>query len=329
MAKTTYDEPIGTGGNREDLSDIIWDVTPVETPFLTMAGSGGKAKGTSHDWLTDELNAPEKNAAIEGADAGVDTSTNRVRLDNKTQIFTKTAKVSGTQEDVDKAGVKSEMAYQIARRMKEMKRDIEAACVGKFTGANAPQSIKVAGSDTVARRMGGFLTYMTADTWVDASTGGTPAAPTGNGQKLPTLGGTMGAFKEEDMVNALQKMWEQSGGNENIFALMGAFNRVAFSNFSGTATRYVSTDDARLQASIDVYDGDFHTITAKPDRFSDAGTAYFIDPEYVKMADLRPASTKDLAVNGDSIRKQIVWETTLEVNNPKAHMVLGGLTTSY
>lgn len=328
MSKTTYDEPIGTGGNREDLSDIIYDITPTDTPFLTMAGSGGKAKGTSHDWLTDELNNPAENAAVEGADAGADTSTDRVRLDNKTQIFTKTAKVSGTQEDVDKAGVKSEMAYQIARRMKEMKRDVEAAAVGRFTGANAPQSIKVAGSETVARRFGGLVTYMTADTFIDVSTGGTPAGPTGNGEKVPTLGGTKVQFSEDQMTDALQKMWEQSGGNENIFALLGAHTRGQFSKFQGTATRYVSTDDSRLQASIDVYDGDFHTVTAQPNRFSDQGTAYFIDPEYVKMADLRAVNTKDLAVTGDSIRKQIVWETTLEVNNPKAHMVISGLKTT-
>lgn len=325
--KTSYDEPISTGGNREDLSDIIFDITPTETPFVTLCGSS-KAKGTSHDWLTDELNNPAANRAVEGADAGDDNSTDRVRLSNHTQILTKTAKVAGTQEDVDKAGIKSEMAYQVARRMKEIKRDLEVALVGQFTGATPPAVPKNAGSESVARAMGCFVSYMTSATFKDVSTGGTPSGPAGNGADVPTLGSTKVAFTENHLKDALSKIWTQSGGNENITALMGAFQRGKFSGFQSSATRYVSTDDARLQASIDVYDGDFHTVTARPDRFCDPGSVFLVDPEYVKLAELRGAKTKDLAVTGDSIKKQIVWETTLEVNNPKAHYVISGLTTS-
>lgn len=327
--KSTYDEPVGTGGNREDLSDIIWDVSPTETPFISLCGKGKKATGTSHEWLTDKLNAPTTNRAVEGADAGDDNSTDRVRLSNNTQILTKTAIVSGTQENgVTKAGIKSEMAYQVGRRMKEIKYDLESACVGTFTGGSPLQIGKVAGSESVARALGGFITYCTSETITDVSTGGTPADPSGNGVDVPTLGSTRVDFAEAHLTDALAELWERAGTTENITALMGKVQRKRFSGFQSSATRYVTTDNKKLQASIDVYDGDFHTVTAMPDRYIDAGTVHLIDPAYVKLADMRTLKQQDLAKTGDSYKKQLIMETTLEVNNPLAHHTITGLTIS-
>lgn len=313
----TYDEPIATGGNREDLSDMLWDVSPTETPFLTAVGKG-KATATSHDWLTDVLEDVAVNAAVEGDDAVGVKPASRTRLSNYTQILTKTAVVSGTQEKVLKGGgIKSEMAYQVARRMKAIKRDAEAAMVG---AANA----KVAGDDSTAREMGSFITYLSGDSYQGASDS---TAPTGNGVDAPVVG-TPRVFDEALLTSALAQLWDQSGGNENILGITGSFNRGVVSTFTASSTRYVTTDDKKLVASIDVYDGDFHTVTMSPDRFSDPATLFLVDPEYAKVADMRPLFTKDLAVTGDSTSKELIWETTLEVCNPLAHIALAGLTTA-
>ena len=314
-AHSSYDEPIATGGNREDLSDILFDVSPTETPFIT-ACKKGKATATAHDYLTDALEDPADNANIEGDDAAPADALARVRLSNYTQILKKHAVVTGTQEKVLKGGgIKSEMAYQVARRMKAIKRDAERAFIG---AANA----KVAGNDTTPRELGSFETYMTSDTYFG---GATFVAPSGNGVDVGTPG-TPRALDEAILKAALAILWNQSGGNENILGIAGSFNRGQVSTFTASSTRYVTTDDKKLVASIDVYDGDFHTVTMTPDRFSDPASLFLVDPEYVSVADLRPLFTKDLAVLGDSTRKELVWETTLEVCNPLAHVQVAGLT---
>lgn len=314
-AKSSYQEPIATGGNREDLSDILYDVSPTDTPFLTLAKKG-TASGTHHEWLTDALEAPKKNAVVEGATATIVKAGSRVRIGNYTQILEKTAAVTGTQEKADKAAVKSEMAYQVARRMKEIKRDMEFACVGDHVA-------QAAGSDTVARVMGGLSSFMNDKSYLNG-TGTGAVAPTGDGKTLP-VAGTDRAFTDDILTDALSKLWTNSGGSENIAGIMGAKIRGKFSGLKGTSTRYVSTDDARLQASIDVYDGDFHTVTAMPDRWSNPKTLFLIDKDYVSIDDLRPIFSKDLAVTGDAQSKQIIWETTLKVGNPLAHMVVDAL----
>ena len=185
-------------------------------------------------------------------------------------------------------------------------------------------NVKVGGSDTVAREMGSFETYMTSDTYFG---GGSFASTTGNGVDVGTPG-TPRILTEDILKAGLAALWNQSGGNENILAICGSFNRGIISTFTASSTRYVTTDDRKLVASIDVYDGDFHTVTVTPDRFSAADSLFLIDSEYISIADLRSASTKDLAVNGDSTRKEVVWETTLETCNPLAHVQIAGLTTA-
>ena len=321
--RVTYNEPIATGGNREDLSDMLWDVSPTDTPFITAAGKNN-ATATNHEWLTDVLEAQAANAAIEGDNPTGANPASRVRLGNYTQILTKTALVSGTQEKVLKGGgIKSEMAYQVARRMKAIKRDAEGAFVGAASQGGAAKAV---GSASVARRMGSFVTYQgTTAGQVCWAGGTTPTAPTYNGATMPVQG-TARALDVTILNNALQVLYTNSGGNENILGICGPGVRSTFSKLVGAATRYVSTDDKNLVNSIDVYNGDFHTVTISPDRFSDAGNLYLIDPEYVKVSELRPLFTKDLGITGDATQKELIWETTLEVCNPIAHFTIAALT---
>ena len=325
-AHSAYDEPIGTGGNREDLSDLLWDVSPTETPGITAIGKN-KATAITHDWLTDSLEDPADNAHIEGDDAAPVAPASRVRLSNHTQIFKKHSVVTGTQEKVLKGGgIKSEMAYQVGRRMKAIKRDAERSIFGT-------NNAKVAGSDVLAREMASFSTYMgdvggnVALPGSSYAGAGDSTAPAGDGTNVPTKG-TPRALDETIFKDALTQLWEQSGGNENIIALCGAFNRGVLSTMTGAGTRYVTTDDKRLVDSIDVYDGDYHTVSITPDRFSLADAVFLLDPEYAKCSDLRPIHSYDLAKMGDSYRKEITWEFTLEVCNPRAHVMIDALTTA-
>src|SRR5690625_4510623 len=139
-------------GNREDLSDIIYDISPDATPLLSAIGKN-KARGSLHEWQTDALAAADAdNAQIEGDEAVTDASAPTTRLNNYTQISSKVARVTGTQESVDKAGRRSEMAYQMAKRMKEIKTDVEARLLSN--------KAKVAGTDLVARQAAGLQTWI-------------------------------------------------------------------------------------------------------------------------------------------------------------------------
>lgn len=312
-AHSTYDE--ASKGNREDLSDIIADVSPTETPLVTMCGRS-KATATKHEFLTDTLTAAASNVHLEGGDmTGTDPAA-RSRNDNYCQILSKNAVVTGTQEKVDKAGVKSEMSYQMARRMKEMKRDLEYALIG---ASNA----KVAGSEGAGREMGSLDSYLlTNDQVVSAST-----SATGDGTDYSDRAGTNAAMTETIMKAALQSVFTNSGGNESLNFICSAATKGVVSTFTASSTRYVTTDDKKLTASIDVYEGDFHTVRIIPDRFIQTGDAYVIDPEYIKLAELRAIHSFDVAKVGDAEKKQIIWECTLEVCNEKAHALITDLTT--
>lgn len=310
-AHSSYDEPISTGGNREDLSDMVWDVSPSDTPGITAIGKT-KATATNHEWLTDSLVTGVGTAQIEGNDASPTDAASRTRLGNYTEIYTKHAVATGTQEAVDKAGVDTELAYQVPRRMAEMKTNIESRIFGS---SNA----KVAGNDSTAREAGSLDTYLANGVAGTEFAAATSANPTGDGTDVPNKGGADRALTETIFSGTLENLYGNSGGAENIMALVPAAQKTTISTFTASSTRYVSTDDKKLVASIDVYDGDFHTVKVVPDRFCIAGSVYLIDPKYLKLAELRPMFSKDLAVIGDSKRKEIIWEGTLEVCDPNAH----------
>lgn len=308
-AHSVYDE--NSLGNREDLSDMVWDVSPTATPGIQAIGKG-KSTNTLHQWLTDTLTTGSANAQVEGEDVTHTNPADRVRLTNYTQIFRKDSAVTETQEVVEKGGVQSEMAYQVERRMEEIKTDVEKAIFGL-------DNPKVAGSTSAARELGSLSTYLANGVAGTEFAAATSANPTGDGTDSPNRGGADRNLSETILDGTCQNLFTNSGGNTNIMAICHPQQRVVFSTFTASSTRHVTTDDKKLVASIDVYDGDFHTIKIVPDRFCYEGSAFLIDPEYLKLADLRPLYTKDLAETGDALRKAMYWETTLEVCDPNAH----------
>lgn len=301
--------------NREDLSDMIFNVDPSEVPILS-AMKKKKATNTNHEWNEDALTAPSAtNAAVEGADMGTPADDGTTRLGNYTQILTKDAIVTGTQEfGVNRVGSGKEMARQMVKKMKEIKTDWEMSAIG----AN---NAKAAGSASVAREMGSIQTYLITNPI--AGVGGSDGA--GNGAAART-DGTQRALTEALLTTELQACFD-SGANPKL-AVCGSHVKGVISTFTGGGTRYVDTDNKKLINSIDVYVGDFHTLKVVPSRHVRARDLLLLDPEYMACADLRAASASKIAPTGDAVKRQIVWESTLEVCTEKAHGAVYDLSTS-
>ncbi len=146
----------GAIGVREDLADVIYDISPTDTPIMSSIGKA-RATQTAHEWQTDVLAAATfGNALIEGDDAAASSLAPTTRIGNFTQIVGKTVQVSGTLEAVDKAGRKSEKAYQLAKAASEIKRDIETIIMGNQAKTNGTAT-------SGARKLGALLSWITTN----------------------------------------------------------------------------------------------------------------------------------------------------------------------
>ena len=305
----TYDSV----GEREDLSDVIYSISPTDTPFLSSAAKT-QATAVLHEWQTDSLAAAStSNAVIEGDEATLDASTATTRLSNSTQIMDKTVVITGTQESVDKAGRASELAYQIAKKAKELKRDMEATITGNIA--------EVTGGSSTARKMG------TLGSWVvtndDLASDGASGAGAGNAAHTD---GTQRAFTEAQLKSVIKSVWN-AGGDPSMI-MVGPFNKQKLSGFTGNSTRFDAGADATLYTSVDVYASDFGQLQVVPNRFSRDRDAYVLDMEYWGIAFLRDFTMHELAKTGDSEKRQLLVEATLESRNEAASGLVADLTTS-
>ena len=304
----TYDSV----GEREDLSDVIYNISPTDTPFLS---SAAKTQSTAvlHEWQTDALaSASTSNAVIEGDEATLDAVTATTRLSNSCQIMDKTVVITGTQEAVDKAGRASELAYQIAKKAKELKRDMEA----QITTNNA----EVTGSATAAREMGSLGAWVaTNDVMGTSGTSGS----VGNTARTD---GTQRAFTEDLLKSVIKSVWNEGGDPTMI--MVGPFNKQKLSGFTGNSTRFDAGADATLYTSVDVYASDFGQLQVVPNRFSRDRDAYVLDMNYWGVAFLRDFTMHELSKTGDSEKRQLLVEATLESRNEAASGLVADLTTS-
>ena len=299
-------------GEREDLSDVIYNISPTDTPFLSSAAKV-KATAVLHEWQTDSLAAAStSNAVIEGDEATLDAVTATTRLSNSCQIMDKTVVITGTQEVVDKAGRASELAYQIAKKAKELKRDLEA----QLTTNNA----EVTGNATTAREMGSLRAWVATNDVMGTS--GTSGAA-GN---TAATDGTQRAFTESLLKSVIKSVWNE-GGNPTMI-MVGPFNKQKLSGFTGNSTRFDAGADATLYTSVDVYASDFGQLQVVPNRFSRDRDAWVLDMDYWGVAFLRDFHMHDLAKTGDTEKKQLLLEATLESRNEAASGCVADLTTS-
>jgi len=304
-------------GNREDLTDVIYNISPTDTPFMSSVGKT-KATAVYHEWQTDALAAAvANNAAVEGADATSLTVTPTARVGNRTQISTKTVQIAGTQDSaVSKAGRKSEKAYQLAKASSELKRDMEKTLLSNNAAA--------AGDSSTARTLGGLQAWLETN-YVGAGTAGSDGT-------TARVSGTDAAFTEAMLKSAVKQAFVQ-GGNPSVLMVTPTQKQVV-SGFAGIAEqRYQAPSNAptTIVGAADVYLSDFGTLSVVPNRFmtADSGdggeVAFVLDPEYAAVAYLRPFQTNELAKTGDSEKTQLLVEYTLEVKNEKAHAIIADL----
>jgi len=303
-------------GIREDLSDIIYRVAPEETPFTNNIGRS-KATNTYHEWQTEDLaSASDSNAVVEGDDATLDAANVPARVGNRTQISDKTAVVSGTNEQVNKAGRKSEMARQVMLKGMELARDIEKQML-----SNKPS---VAGNGTTARQSAGMESWIVTN--ASRGTGGSGGGFSGGTVAAPT-DGTARTFTEALLKDASALAFA-SGGKPNQLYMDGPMKQT-FSTFAGIAANRNNVrgnGQATIVGAADIYVGDFQTLTAIPHPYGmRSSTVLGIDPRRVKKALLRPMRNWELAKTGDTEKRQLLEEYTLECANEKAHFVVADL----
>ena len=321
---TRYD---GYRAVREDLANVIYNISPVDVPFMSNIGREN-VKNTYTEWQTDALAAAStSNAVLEGDDAvAADARTPTQRVGNYTQISRKVIEVSGTVEAVDKAGMRSYLAYEMAKAASELKRDMEATLTSN--------QIAVAGNNTTARKTAGLGGWIITNSYSGAGAGAAPVMSSGSGNldgypATIAVAGTARAFTETLLKTAIQGVWAQGGDPKMV--MVGPFNKTVVSGFTGIATRFRDVkpgQQADIVGAADVYVSDFGSVTIVPSRFQPEGNAYIVDPEYASIGYLRNFRTEELAKTGDNEKRMLIVEYGLKVRQQKALAAIRDLTTS-
>lgn len=327
-------------GIREDLSDTITMIDPTEVPFYSGI-SKKSAKNRTPEWQTDGLAAPNPaNATVEGDEATNDAGTQPTRLKNVVQLFDKVVEVSSTAQAVEAAGRENELAYQVLKRGKELKRDFEARATGNYAS--------VLGNASTAGQMGGAEAYIKTN----VSRGGGGASGgynTGTGLIVAATDGSLREATETLLKGVIQQAWTR-GGNPSTIMVNGAMKQ-KFSGFQGIATQYrdnPGTKAAVIIAAADVYKSDFGLHSIVPNRFMCHGasprnstwtnkartdiedanrTALILDMSSWSAKFLQPMKTVPLAKTGHSDRKMLYAEWTLECDDEQKNGVLADIDT--
>lgn len=301
---------IGTGsfqtyttiGIREDLIDLITNISPSETWFTSNSGKK-TAKQTYHEWQTDALPTPTANAHVESEVASAAAITPTVRTGNYTQIVVQDFSVSDTNEAVNHAGRASEIAYQKAKFMKAQANDIEYMLIAN-TASNSGASATARQSKGV---VGWIATNITTATSANSASG----------------------VNETDFNTNLGLIWAQ-GGQEPYTALVGSVQKKAISAFTGNNTRFNQIEKAKIQATVEVYESDHGKVTIRKHRVMHnkyPGRVVILgDMDLWHKAWLRQKGWEQLARVGSYTHFHLESELTLEANQEKGSGQLKGYT---
>lgn len=313
--KLTYD----LVGIREDLEDIIYDISPMDTIFMTRAARM-RASSTLHEWQTDALDAPVANNQVpEGSDFSAPSQAATTRLKNYTSIGRKDFVISGTSDAVRKAGRAEETAYQTVRNGKALKRDIEThllAGVGTATAGttNVPRYAAPVESWIYT------LNHIRTDNGVTIQTTGTTPAPVSGFARNGTDPTSATAITTGFLHDALKQSWSAGGEVDTI--LVPPAIQQTISNLSGIATRFrdvASRQQAQIIASADVYVSAFGSHNVVLSRYMRGSTMLCLDMSTWGIAWLRPIFTENIARTGDATKKMILGEYTLVAKSPTAN----------
>lgn len=308
-------------GNREDLADIIYDISPMETPFTSQVTKDG-ATGVFHEWQTDSLRAAAANRSLEGDDAAGATLTPTTRIGNYCQISDETVVVSGTQRAVDSAGRRDEYSYQTLKSSKQLKRDMEFALTRNQASS--------AGGAGTARSLASLESWLaTNKTSVGTGTAQTTAGYASGVVAAPVDSTVLGTLTKAALDAVIQATWTQGGDPNTI--MCGPHNRTVISGFSGISTLQTdasATADVTLVGAIDFYKSNFGILKVVPNRFQRDETVFTLDFEYLGISNLREMKVTPLAKTGDNDKGQLLHEFTLKVKNEAASGKVTDCTTS-
>ena len=305
----------GVIGQRESLDDRIFLVAREETPFMSNARQKA-GSATREEWQTETLRAAAVNAKIEGDEFAFATPTATARVSNMMQISTDTVIVTRTADRVRKAGRATELGYQIIKKMKEIKRDMELGLLNN--------QASVVGNNSTARQLGGFPAWLTSN----VSRGGSGAnGGFSAGVVAAATDGTTRAFTET-LFKAVLKSAYDNGGRPKL-AYMNSTQKQAFSAFTGNAVNridYETPKNVTIVAAADVYLSDFGKITTVLSPQQRQRDVFLVDPNMVEVRFLQKPTVVPVAKTGDAEKKAIVTEYTLAVLNEKAHGVVADCT---
>ena len=295
-------------GIREDLSDVIYNISPEETPFYT-ACAKAKATNTFHEWQTDALRASAENAHIEGDDTVAESRGVTSRLGNYTQIFKNAVVIPGTDEGLNKAGRAREMAYQVLKIAKEQKLDIEKAMFAN--------QARVAGSSSAARKLAGVPAWLFTNT--NFQTGSSGADPTGDGTNARTDDGTPTAFSQTKFDSVMQATWVSGGKPDSVY--LSAFQMNVALGFTGNNNQRsnVVAEDETVIKHMSVYVTPWGTVEFKPTRENRGRDVFILQDDMWAVGVLRSTRNEELAKTGDNEKRQVLTELTLVSRNEAAN----------
>ena len=296
--------------DREQLSNIIYNISPHTTPFMSAIGKNS-VKNVTFDWQTETLPSASGTGEIEGFELSRAATAATTRESNVTMIQSRDSTVSGSQQASDPAGVKSQIAHFMALNAKALKRDMETALCGNYA--------KAAGSASAARQTRSFEAWITSNVSKasDGANGSASAARTD---------GTQRALTETLLEGVLQTGF--GNGAEMTMAICGPFNKTVISGFTGRSNVRQVVDSDTVLNSVSVYASDFGELKIVPSNFSRERSLLLVDPNFAAVSYLRDFESVDIATIGDSITKMLVCEHGLQMSNEAAHGIVADLTTS-
>lgn len=306
----TYDAQ----ANREDLSDIIYNIDPFDTPMMTAAGRRNVSNVT-YDWQTESLPAVNTTGELEGFELANAASTPTARVSNVAQINKRDATVSGTQDAANPAGKRKEMAHQIALVGKALKRDCESVLFGTV-------QVLDAGDSTTVRATRPFINWLSTNTHF-VSGGADPVVSTNTAQ---VDGTTPVDFTELILNDTLQSCYEN--GAEPSLLFVGPFNKRQVSTFVGRANSRQMISAKKVVNSVTVYASDFGDLKVLPTRWIRTRDAFLVDPRFVKVAYYRNFRRVKIGTIGDAETELILTEYGLQVDNEAAHGAIRDLTVA-
>lgn len=298
---------------REQLMDKIWNVSVSECPTLALIGKE-KVDGPYVEWLTDSFAAGASNKVEQGNVPTIGATSDVVRYGNRTQISEKSGAITGTQDRVEKAGESSEYDRQVAKKMVELKKDVEFGVLQNTTAITA-----AAGTAPQARGLIGFIA-------TNGSRGSGGAAPNAVTNTAPT-DGTQRTFTETLLKDTMKLMFDNGAPDmDNIYALIPSAQRSTYDTFLASQTRFDKAEDKTLTATLEVYIGPFGRVKAVNARHMRSREVILLNKDYASLGVLRPMRDTELAKRGDAREFMVNTEWTLLVKNERAHGIIADLT---